>query len=264
MKWLLVLMMVLLPAAACRADEADDTLAKQLGKLLRDPRQSIRSRIEAAQMVSKLGARGGAAVPDLMSVLDRLRGTELEPLQEAIIEALGQIGSPSRAAMQSIARCAGRSIDLDYAVRTASDQILTSSDAQDVNALLRQLRSRDSSQRLRAVKALGNLGPAVRFALPNLLDALSDMDGDVRRAAIASIRQIVPNAIPTEAIVRALAADLTDPDSGVRLLAVRALGRTGQGAAAAGPAIDALRNDPDPDVRKAAVEALSRILGPSP
>jgi HEAT repeat protein len=115
---------------------------------------------------------------------------------------------------------------------------------------------------LRAVKALGNLGPAARYVLPNLLEALNDQDGDVRRAAIAAIRTIVPDAKPTEAIVRALAADLTDPDSGIRLLAVRALGRAGQAAAGASAAIDILRNDPDPDVRKAAVEALSRILGP--
>jgi HEAT repeat protein len=128
--------------------------------------------------------------------------------------------------------------------------------------LIRQLRSRDVSQRLRAVKAIGTLGPAARFAVPNLLEALSDIDGDVRRAVIASIRLIIPDARPTEAIVRALAMDLTDPDAGIRLLAVRAIGRSGLAAMAAVTAVEALRNDPDPDVRRAAVEALGRILGP--
>jgi HEAT repeat protein len=262
MRSLLVLAAIFLPGLQLRADESDDVLAKQLARVVRDPRQSVWSRVDAARMIAKLGARGGVAVPDLTAVLDRLRGTELEMLQEAVIDALGQIGSPARSAMPSIARTGGRSVDIDLALRKASDQILTSSDAQDVDALIRQLRSRDNSQRLRAVKALGNLGPAARYVLPNLLDALSDMDGDVRRAAIAAIRSIVPDAKPTEAIVRALAADLTDPDSGIRLLAVRALGRSGQAAAGASAAIEALRNDPDPDVRKAAVEALSRILGP--
>lgn len=262
MKRFLVLAVLLIPTVAARGDESDDILAKQLSKVVRDPRQSIWSRAEAARMIGKLGARGGAAVPDLMTVLDRLRGTELETLQESIVDALGQVGSPSRLAMGTLAKTAGRSIDLDLAVKRSSELILASSDAQDVDALIRLLRSRDSSQRLRAVKALGNIGPAARYAVPNLLEALSDTDGDVRRSAISSIRLIVPDAKPTEAIVRALAADLTDPDSGIRLLAVRALGRTGQAAAGAAAAIDNLRNDPDPDVRKAAVEALSRILGP--
>ncbi|HEV3440130.1 MAG TPA: HEAT repeat domain-containing protein [Gemmata sp.] len=261
MRRFLVLAVLLFPSAIARADEADDALARQLTKVVRDPRQSIWSRVEATRMIAKLGARGSAAVPDLIGVLSRLRGTELEQLQEALIDTLGQIGSPSRLAMSTMARSAGRSIDIDQALKRSSDMILTSSDAQDIDALIRQLRSRDSSQRLRAVKALGNLGPAARYAVSNIMEALSDTDADVRRSAIASIRLIVPDAKPTEAIVRALAADLTDPDAGIRFLAVRALGRAGQLAAGASAAIDALRNDPDPDVRKAAVEALSRILG---
>lgn len=261
MKQTLALAILLLGSLSARADETDDALARQLGKLVRDPRQSIWARIEAAQMLAKSGIRGGAAVPDLINVLQNLRGKDLEPLQESVIDALGQIGSASREALPIMARAAGRGIDLDLAVRRNSELIISSADSQNIDALVRQLRSRDSSQRLRAVKALGNLGPAARFAVTNLLDVLNDTDGDVRRSAIAAIRQIVPDAKPTEAIIRALAADLTDPDPNIRLLAVRALGRSGQLAQAASSAIDALRNDPDPDVRRAAVEALGRILG---
>src|SRR5580698_6913772 len=96
MRRFLVLAVLLLPTAIARADEADDALARQLTKVVRDPRQSIWCRVEATRMIAKLGARGSAAVPDLMAVLDRLRGTELEQLQEALIDTLGQIGSPSR------------------------------------------------------------------------------------------------------------------------------------------------------------------------
>jgi HEAT repeat protein len=259
-RFLIVLAMLLIPLPVA-AEEDDDTLARQLGKVVRDPRQTVEVRIEAARMLSKLGLRAGAAVPDLMNVLNTLRGQELESLQESVVETLGQLGYSSRAALPSMAKTAGRSIDLDLALKRSTDLIITSADSQNVNALVSQLRSRDSSQRIRAVKALGNLGPAARFAVPNLLDVLNDPDGDVRRAAIAAIRQIVPDAKPTEAIIRALAADLTDPDPNVRLIALRALGRSGQAAAAASSAIDALRNDPDPDVRRAAADALSRILG---
>jgi HEAT repeat protein len=237
-------------------------LARQLSKVVRDPRQSVWVRAEAARMIGKLGSRGSVAVPDLSAVLDGLRGIELEQLQEATIDTLGLIGYASRQALPSMAKVGGRSVDIDQALRRSTDLILNSSDSQDLESLIRQLRSRDVSQRLRAVKAIGTLGPAARFAVPNLLEALSDIDGDVRRAVIASIRLIIPDARPTEAIVRALAMDLTDPDAGIRLLAVRAIGRSGLAAMAAVTAVEALRNDPDPDVRRAAVEALGRILGP--
>lgn len=264
MKRYLVLAVVLTISSThlVQADEIDDELALRLGKTVRNPQLTVRERVEAAQMLGKLGSRSTVAVPYLTGVIDRLRGPELEPLQEAVIDALGQIGSASRTALPSMAKAAGRSLDITQAVKRSTDQILASSDAQNIDILIRQLRSRDSSVRLRAVKALGNLGPAARFAVPNVLDALNDADGDVRRAAIAAIRQIIPDAKPTEAIVRALAADLADPDPNIRLIAVRALGRTGQAAAGASAAIETLRTDPDPDVRRAAVEALSRILGP--
>jgi HEAT repeat protein len=254
-------MAVVLAAGPLRADEADDALAASLARVVRDPSRTVGTRVEAARMIGRLGPRGATAVPDLTAVLASLRGTEQELVQEAVIDTLGQIGYASRPALPTMARAAGRSLDLDLAARRSTDLILTSSDAQDVEALIRQLRSRDVSQRLRAVKAIGTLGPAARIAVPNLLEMVSDTDGDVRRSAIATIRLIVPDFRPTEAIIRALAADLTDPDAGIRLLAVRALGRSGQLAAAAASTIEALRNDPDPDVRRAAVEALGRILG---
>lgn len=249
---------------AARADEADDALAKKLGGIVRDPRQTVWARVEAANTLGKLGPVAGAAVGDLVAVLERLRGAEQEPLQEAVVEALGQIGGSAKTALPAFARAAGRSVDIDQALKRARESILTASDAQDVELLVRQLSSRDASTRLRATKALSDLGPAARAALPALAAVLGDPDGDVRRGAIAALRLVQPNARPTEVLVRAIAVDLKNPDANFRLLAVRALGRIGAPAAVVAADLDALRTDPDPDVRRAAGDALSRVPLPLP
>ncbi|HEX4607830.1 MAG TPA: HEAT repeat domain-containing protein [Urbifossiella sp.] len=249
-------------AVPARADEPDDLLAKQLAAVVRDPRLPLPQRVEAAKTIGKLGPRAGAAVPDLTTQLLRLRGNELEPLQEAVIDALGRIGSPARESLPAVARAAGRSPDLDQAIKRATGTILASTDSQDVGALVKQLQSGDPSFRLRAVKALGAIGPAARFALPDLANALRDSDGDVRRAAVAALQLIAPEARPSEAVVRAIALDLRDPDPSVRLLAVRSLGRFGRAAAVVAGDLEPLLTDPDTDVRRAATEILPRISGP--
>lgn len=249
-------------AAPAGAQETDDLLARQLAAVVRDPRLPLAQRVEAARMIGRLGQRAGAAVPDLTQQLLRLRGTEHELLQEAVIDTLGQIGSPAREALPAVARAAGRSTDIDLAIKRAKNTILASSDSQDVGALTKQLQSNDPSFRLRAVKALGALGPAARFAVPDLTAALRDADGDVRRAAVAALQSIVPDARPSEAVVRAIALDLRDPDATVRLFAVRALGRFGRAAGVVAGDLEPLLTDPDPDVRRSATEVLPRISGP--
>lgn len=259
MRQLLILAAILVLPTAVRADEADDQLARELAAMVRDPRQPVRTRVEAARMIGQLGPRASAAVPDLVTVLDRFRGRELEPIQEAVIDACGLIGAPARSALPSMARAAGRSLDIDQATKRATGLILAASDSQDLDALMRQLQDRDNSFRLRAVKALGTIGPAARGAVPALLTALEDSDGDVRRAAVTALRLIIPDAPPTVAIVRSVAIDLKDPDPSVRAAAARALGRMGRVAASAAPSLEPLLADPDPDVRRAAAEALGRI-----
>jgi HEAT repeat protein len=259
MRQFLVLAALLFGAAGLRADDTDDRLARQLSGVVRDPRQAVGARVEAARMIGKIGPRASAAVPDLVLVLDRLRGAELEPVQEAVIDALGLIGAPSRNALPSMAKAAPRSTDIDQAVKRATGLILAASDSQDIDALVRQLSDRDSSLRLRAVKALGNIGPAARVAAPNILTALEDSDADVRRAAVVALRLMLPNERPSVAVVRAIAADLNDPDPGVRAATARALGRLGRVAVSAVPLIEPLLSDPDSDVRRAAAEALGRI-----
>ncbi|MBA4065285.1 MAG: hypothetical protein C0501_16550 [Isosphaera sp.] len=261
MRRLLVLSAALFAAAPARADEGDDQLARQLAGVVRDPRLSVWSRVEAAKMIGKLGPRGGAAAADLAALLGRFRGPEQEPLQEAVVDALGQIGAPAKPALPALARTANRSVDIDQAIKRSTDAILAAPDERDVDALARQLTSRDPSVRLRATKALTLLGPAAQVAGPALAATLADPDGDVRRGAVAALRAVFPGVRPTEPLIRAIAADLADPDPNVRLVAVRALGRIGPPAVLAAEGLDALRADPDPDVRRAATDALARVVG---
>lgn len=253
-----------LHAPAARADEIDDRLARQLSGVVRDPRLSVGQRVAAARTLGKLGPRAAAAVPDLVIVLERVRGAVSEPVQEAVVDALGQIGAPARGSLPTLARASARSFDMDQAIRRSTERILLASDDQDVDALTEQLGSRDPSVRLRAVKALGTLGPAARVAGPAVAGALGDPDPDVRRGAIVALRLMFPAARPTEAVVRAIAVDLADPDPGFRMLAARALGRLGTAAVVATPDLEALRNDPDPDVRRAVADALVRVGAAAP
>lgn len=262
MKRLAVLLAVLIASTAARADEADDALARQLAAVVRDPRLRLAQRQEAARTLGKLGPLAGAAVPALTAQLGWLRGAELESLQEAVIDALGRIGSPARPSLPALARAGGRSTDIDQAIKRATDIILAASDSQDVAALTRQLQSKDASVRLRAAKALAALGPAARFAVPDLLAAVGDPDADVRRAAVAALRTVQPDGRPSEYLLRAISLDFRDPDPAVRLLAVRSLARFGRAAGAVAAELEPLLGDPDPDVRKAVTEALIRITPP--
>lgn len=247
------------PSTMCAAEESDEMLARQMAGVVRDFRQPLATRVEAARTLTKLGARAANVAPDLVAVLDRLRGTEQEPLQEAVVEALGQMGPAARPALPSLAKAVARTADLDLAIQRTTDAILNAPDSQEIDLLSQQLRSRDASMRLRAAKALGDIGARARAAIPAITAALNDTDGDVRRAAITAWRLIQPNAKPTEALMRAIAADLTDPDPSLRLMAARTLGRIGPLAAPAAATLEMLRTDPDPDVRRAAAEAIARI-----
>lgn len=258
---LFVLAALVLLQSPALADEATEKLAKELVGMVRDPRLGVRERTEAARTLGKLGPQAAVVVPDLIAQLRRLRGGELEPLQEAVVEALAGIGSSSRVALPTLALLANRSLDVEQAAKRATTDILAASDTRDLNALMQQLNSRDPGTRLRAAKALGELKRDAVPALPALNVALADADPDVRRAALVAVRRIQPDARPTKEMIQAYVIDFADPDDGVRLIAVRGLGRLGPAASEAIPEVEKLLADPDRDVRKAATDALVRLSG---
>jgi len=259
---LLAFAFLLTAFATARADEAADRLAKELVGVVRDPRQGVTQRVEAARTLTKLGSQAAVVVPDLIAQLKRLQGDELEPLQEAVIETLGAIGASTKPSLHTRATTKGRSGHIDQAIKQTTRQILTADDTKDVKALIEHITSRDVGLRLRAVKTLGGMKGDAVVALPALTLALADGDSDVRRAAVAAIRLIQPQARPSKEIIQAIVADLQDPDDGIRLLAVRTLGKLGTAASAAIPALTPLLTDPDKDIRRAAGEAITKLGGP--
>lgn len=262
MRRLLVCLLLLVLTNAARADETTDRLAKELVGVVRDPRQGVVQRVEAARTLAKLGPQAAVVVPDLIAQVQRLKGDELEPLQEAVIETLGAIGSAAKPALPTLATVTGRTTDIDLAVKQTTKQLLAADDTRDVKALVEQITSRDAGLRLRAVKTLGGLKADAATAVPALTLALADADPDVRRAAVVAIRLIQPQAKPSKDLIAAIAADLKDADDNLRLYAVRTLAKLGPAAASAIPALEPLLADPDKDVRRAAGEAMLKLAGP--
>jgi HEAT repeat protein len=262
MRFLIGLISLMSFAGLVRADEATDRLAKELVGVVRDPRQGEPQRVEAARTLGKLGPQAAVVVPDLIAQLKRLKDDDLESLQTAVIEALGAIGSAAKPALPTLATVKGRTIDLDLAIKQSTRQILAADDTRDVKALVEQTTSRDAGLRLRAVKTLGSLKAEAAAAVPAVLLALNDPDGDVRRAAVAALRLIQPQVKPSKELIQAIVVDLADADDNVRLNAVRTLGKLGTAASAALPALQPLLSDPDKDVRRAAGEAVVKLGGP--
>ncbi|WP_157369511.1 HEAT repeat domain-containing protein [Zavarzinella formosa] len=259
-RWLLLPIMIALLPTGVHADDRDDNLVRELTAVLKDRLAPTWQRVEAVRTLAKMGASAGLAVPDFTLQLQKLKGEDTYPLQEALVVALGQIGSPSKTAIPTLTRLAGRDVFFDTLLRRSVDQIMAASEDADLPMLIRLLKNRDEAQRLRAAKALGRLGPDAKSAVAELVISLNDPDDDVRRAVLKALGLIVGSTRPSDAI-SVLILDLQDSDVGFRFRAAKALAAYGREAA---PALDALQravNDRDKDVRRAITDAINIISG---
>lgn len=93
--------------------------------------------------------------------------------------------------------------------------------------LIGQARAKDSADRTRAVRALGDRGGEAEAVVPTLVEALKDRDAFVRRDA------------------------------------AQALGRLGPAARPAAPALRTATRDRNAHVRRAAADALKVVEGPA-
>jgi HEAT repeat protein len=246
----------------CNGETQDvKAIINQLMKIVEDPSQSIDSRVEAAQLLGRLGEQAKEVIPSMVAVLRRLKGRELEPLQIAIIDSLGQMGYSARMALPTFALASGRSSDIDRAIMRATKNILSTTDEHDIAALTMQLGSKDPSQRLRAVDALRRMGGGAKEATPAIMALLDDGDYTVRNAAIETLIILHGEGNIPEAVIRAVAKDLNESDPGRRLHALYRLSKFGATSAIVADEIDKLRNDPDMSVRRLAQDALNKILG---
>jgi HEAT repeat protein len=149
-----------------------------------------------------------------------------------------------------------------------------------IQASVRSLQSRDAGERLSAARDLGRLGASAQeVAVPALIAALKDPDGDVRAAAAGGLGQVVSDPVEAGAAVRALTDSLKDGAPSVRTASANALRSLATIYRAAGrPPLDpgtaldvlvGLLGDRDAEVRSAAVGALGPVgqaagVGPPP
>lgn len=124
---------------------------------------------------------------------------------------------------------------------------------QDVDDLLKSLRSQDVGARERAILDLAASG---KSAAPKLSAVLVDGDPDVRRGAAYALGEIRPDDRET---ILQLANLLSDPNRAVRVEAAHALGKIGQAAAPAVPHLLKALKDKDPLVRRMAAQSLGEI-----
>lgn len=124
-------------------------------------------------------------------------------------------------------------------------------------ALIAATEDSEESVVLHAISTLGDLGPLAMAAVPALVSAL--WTGDSRRRAIAGVAlwRIGPE------VVGSLVQSLTHPSPDVRGSVAHLLGRFGDAASAAVPALRCLLSDADEVVRREAREALAAISGES-
>jgi HEAT repeat protein len=99
----------------------------------------------------------------------------------------------------------------------------------------------------------------IRAALPALITALQDSDGNVRAWSAQAIGEIGPDAARA---VPALIALLRSEDEGSRNSACIALYGIGPAAKEALPALQKALSDPSPDVRRFAQRAVEKIRIP--
>jgi HEAT repeats/PBS lyase HEAT-like repeat len=119
-----------------------------------------------------------------------------------------------------------------------------------------ELESGNPTDRLRAVEALGQIGPSVSQVVPALVKRLDDADGRVRGAAVDQLGRFGPASGDA---VGALIVTLSDGEIEVRWKSAEALGAIGPAAKAAVPALVGALQDEVPNVRNRAGEALLKI-----
>jgi HEAT repeat protein len=133
----------------------------------------------------------------------------------------------------------------------------TGSADQPVIAAL-QTATTDKSPRVRidAAEALHRFNPQNKVILPTIFQALDHKEAAVRERACGALDDIGPKA--HGAIPKLVQLMSHDKNDGVRLAAIKALGRMGPGIVSAIPILTLAANDPDQDIRDAAQESLKR------
>jgi HEAT repeat protein len=191
-----------------------------------------------------IGCGGG----NLNQLVDNLTSDHVEVRREAI-RKLKDMPPSQEEARQAIAEAVH---DNDREVRRLACAALGEMEQTDPQILKGVLQDPEVSVRVAGAYALLKIEPGNSAAADVLRQAMRDGDGGV----IVKVTQQGPAAawaVPT------LIELLQDRRAGIRRLAAEGLGRIGDPAASALPALRTARNDEDDRVRDAATEATNLI-----
>ena len=254
-----------------------------ISKGVQDPEPLVQaSAIEAA---GNLGEGAAGLVPALQELLAATPVNETTERERAVITALGKIGAAAESAVSAIIpRLASPQAD----VRLLSLSSLAAIGSAAIEALPAvRIALTDTVPEVRA-QAVGTVaavdGDADRLT-STLVEALDDSSEIVRNAAISQLTEIGEKARPAAPRLFAMLESVTEPQpiiealrnigttdhelyvsalnsasASVRLFACESLGRFGERARSALPALEKLQNDDQYDfVRRRAAQAIERI-----
>ena len=187
--------------------------------LLPPSRSYAAAQINAARALGEIGPGARAAIPALMDIVT---GTNETYLQFESAFALHRITPVSEEAALAISRL---------------------------------LKADDYRFRGVIARALGDIGPAAKPAIPNLIEALADESGDLRIPAAGALWKLGETNLALASLLETLKND----SAYNRWRAAKELGEFGLPAKLAIPALTDALCDDEMEVRDAAGEALRRI-----
>lgn len=186
-------------------------------------------RTVAMYELRRLGLDAAPATAQLIQALDDPE-REIRALAVGILENIGEEASPAipklidRLGKDKLQRIVTDAPTTNVGFSAACALGKMGSEA--VGPLVRCLEHKNPAARVRAVYALGWIGPKAKVATTALIRLLEDEDEMARMAAIQAIAQISPEAKNPEDknVIPAILKRLDDENRGVRVAAVDALG----------------------------------------
>ena len=234
------------------------------GLLLLLSSQEVDVRAAAVWSLGQLWVHNKEVAPELPMELFELLSIDEQQVREAAIKALAQIASH---ADEAVSWPAEKLVHLlrdnrrrvrDAAVYAFEDLAAKVDEVVPELAKLLRERGADSRARAAAADSLGGLGGLARDAVPILVEAIADREGEVRAAAANALGKLGEHA--REALP-GLVELLRHRESDVCESASRAIGELKEYADGAIPELVRLMSHDKWHVRESAAEALEDLAG---
>jgi HEAT repeat protein len=195
-----------------------------------------------------------AAEEQRIERLARLLGSEQFDEREKAAKELVEIGAPGL----EVLRRAATSPDAEIA-RRAKECVQRIELNVKVGIYLRQLRSTDNEERLKAVRELSGIGRELRTVLPSLVELLDDPDIQVKEYAVIVLGGIGPEA---ESALPKLLGILKEKGSGtsdLRLRVMQVLKPLGPSGRKGVPILIEILETDTPQMQEYAAHTLGKI-----